>query len=140
VSDAIAAIIARGFEAGAAAARSAPVVCTSRLPSLVGMLLALLCLGIPPAALADDIYRWTDGQGRTVISNVPPRQSENAKNLNVMVKAAKPAAAAAPAPAAPAAAAAVSAPPAGQAAASAPAEEEEAVNRRPRRRRSVEPE
>ncbi len=59
----------------------------SRLGRLFAFLLALiLLLLIVPSAAVADIYKWTDENGRTVLSNVPPMEPVKAKNLKLVMK------------------------------------------------------
>jgi len=50
----------------------------------------LLALVIAPACA--DIYRWTDENGRTVISDLPPPEPNKAKNFKTVLKESAPAA------------------------------------------------
>jgi len=54
----------------------------------------VLCFALVlPATARADIYKWTDEQGRTYLSNVPPAPSDKAKNVQLLVKENGPAAA-----------------------------------------------
>jgi hypothetical protein len=44
-----------------------------------------------PGAVRSDIYKWTDEQGGTVISNILPENPDKAKNVERVVKESKPA-------------------------------------------------
>jgi hypothetical protein len=131
----------------------------ARLASLPAVLFALMHLWHPSAALADDIYKWTDEKGRSVLSNVPPTKNDRARDVKLLVKDARAGVArstAVPGPVTPPAdqasaketgpATAPEAspkpvnPPAEQAAATGSTSEEEPPPRRSRRRRSSEPE
>jgi hypothetical protein len=57
---------------------------------LLALLLALTALVVPVAARGD-IYKWTDAQGRTNFSNVPPTEPGKAKNVELVLKEARPA-------------------------------------------------
>jgi hypothetical protein len=50
----------------------------------------LLTLFIPPVYA--DIYRWTDENGSTVLSDVPPPEPKKAKNFKTVLKGTAPAA------------------------------------------------
>ncbi len=52
------------------------------LPWLV---LGVAVFALPPAARAD-IYKWTDAEGRTVVSNLPPDAASRARNVEVLAK------------------------------------------------------
>ncbi len=52
---------------------------------------AMLLLIVPVTARSD-IYKWTDEQGRTIISNILPENPDKAKNVERIVKENKPAA------------------------------------------------
>ncbi len=52
------------------------------------LLPAFLSLVIPATAWSD-IYKWTDEQGRTNLSNVPPTPSGKVKNVEVALKETK---------------------------------------------------
>jgi Domain of unknown function (DUF4124) len=56
---------------------------------LFALLLALMWLVIPATAWGD-IYKWTDAQGRTNFSNIPPPQAAKAKNIEVVLKETSP--------------------------------------------------
>jgi hypothetical protein len=57
---------------------------------LFALLIALILLALPEIARGD-IYKWTDDKGRTVLSNAPPPESGKAKNVELLVKEARPA-------------------------------------------------
>jgi hypothetical protein len=133
-----------------------PVGRSGRLPSI---LFALIQLGSPCAALADDIYQWTDERGRSVLSNVAPAANDKARNVKLLVKGSKPAATGgsptAPVPEAPraeqapavenstapvpAASPAPAGSPAERVSGNAPATKDEPPSSRPRRQRSSDP-
>jgi len=52
---------------------------------LFALLPALISLVIPAAAWGD-IYKWTDEQGRTVLSNVPPSKTTKARGIELLAK------------------------------------------------------
>jgi hypothetical protein len=57
---------------------------------LLAMLPALLLAAVSAPAWGD-IFKWTDEQGRINLSNVPPPASGKAKNIEIVLKEAKPA-------------------------------------------------
>ncbi|MBI2960730.1 MAG: DUF4124 domain-containing protein [Betaproteobacteria bacterium] len=65
----------------------------SRALALIPVFLAL----IAPASVRGDIYKWTDERGNTVVSNVRPVNPDRAREMELLVKEAKPSAQA-PAP------------------------------------------
>jgi len=74
--------------AGAAAARRlAPVRARC---SLIALLPALILIAAPAIARGD-IYKWTDEQGRTNLSNVLPATPGKAKDIELVLKETKPA-------------------------------------------------
>jgi hypothetical protein len=71
--------------------RAAAVFAHFRGPiRLFALLPALISLAVSASAWGD-IFKWTDEQGRTNISNVPPPTSGKTKNIEVVLKEAKPA-------------------------------------------------
>jgi hypothetical protein len=50
---------------------------------------ALISLAVPATARAD-IYKWTDAQGRTNFSNIPPAETGKAKNVEIVLKETRP--------------------------------------------------
>jgi len=52
-------------------------------------LAAVISLAIPATAWGD-IFKWTDAQGRTNFSNVPPTDSGKAKNVEIVLKETRP--------------------------------------------------
>ena len=64
-------------------AGSAPVALRVVVP-------AFILLGASFTAQAD-IYKWTDEQGRIVVSNIPPVKTAEVKDLDLLVKETKPA-------------------------------------------------
>jgi hypothetical protein len=56
---------------------------------LFALLPALVSLVIPATAWGD-IFKWTDAQGRTNFSNVPPTKSGNVKNVEILLKETRP--------------------------------------------------
>ena len=57
---------------------------------LFALLPALISLVIPATAWGD-IFKWTDEQGRMVVSNVPPTKSGKANNVQLLVEETRPA-------------------------------------------------
>jgi hypothetical protein len=53
-------------------------------------LFCLISLVIPATAWSD-IYKWTDEQGRTCFSNIPPPESRKVKNVEIVLKETTPA-------------------------------------------------
>lgn len=56
---------------------------------LFALLPALISL-VVPATARGDIFKWTDEQGRTHLSNVPPPESPKVENLELVLKEARP--------------------------------------------------
>ena len=56
---------------------------------LLAVLPAFISLVIPATAWGD-IYKWTDEQGRINISNIPPTKSGKVKNVEIVLKEARP--------------------------------------------------
>lgn len=56
---------------------------------LFGLTAAVISL-IIPATARGDIFKWTDAQGRTNFSNVPPTDSGKAKNVEIVLKETRP--------------------------------------------------
>jgi hypothetical protein len=56
---------------------------------LFALLLALISLVVPATAWSD-IYKWTDEQGKTNFSNVPPTKPGKVKSVEIVLKEARP--------------------------------------------------
>ena len=62
----------------------------AHVPALLPIILTVSLL--PPASVrADDIYKWTDEQGNTVISNVQPANPRRVSGMELLAGAIKPA-------------------------------------------------
>jgi Domain of unknown function (DUF4124) len=58
---------------------------------LFALLLALALISlVVPATAWGDIYKWTDEQGKTNFSNVPPTKPGKVKNVEIVLKEARP--------------------------------------------------
>lgn len=70
--------------------KAAVVLTHFHSPFWLFALLPALILLVTPAIAWGDIYKWTDEQGQTNFSNVPPTKSGKVKNVEIVLKEARP--------------------------------------------------
>jgi Domain of unknown function (DUF4124) len=70
---------------------STAAIAHRRSPFCLFALLPALMSLVTPATARGDIFKWTDEQGITNFSNVPPAKSGKVKNIEIVVKETRPA-------------------------------------------------